>query len=240
MILAPVLVQGDGAAPQIAAAIEKFNQLQCADVLIVGRGGGSMEDLWAFNEEIVARAVAASQIPVISAVGHETDFTICDFVADLRAPTPSAAAELATPDQEELKDVLLSYRYTISHLMRTQLQYKKQQLDELSACRYLADPGFWITERHQRLDVLAERLKATMKMQVSEQKSRLASFAGKLDGLSPLKVLERGFVYASDKKGKLIADAEQLAVGDAICLQMKNGTAHCTVDAVEKAGDHHE
>ncbi len=240
VILAPVLVQGDGAALQIAEAIEKFNRLQCADVLIVGRGGGSMEDLWAFNEEIVARAVAASQIPVISAVGHETDFTICDFAADLRAPTPSAAAELATPDQEELKDVLLSYRYTISHLMRTQLRYQKQQLDELSACRYLSDPTFWITERHQRLDVLAERLKATMKMQVSEQKSRLAAFAGKLDGLSPLKVLERGFVYASDNKGRLIADAEQLTAGDAICLQMKNGIAHCTVDVVEKAGDHHE
>lgn len=240
VILAPVLVQGDGAAPQITAALEQFNRLDCADVIILGRGGGSIEDLWAFNEETVARAVAASRIPVISAVGHETDFTICDFVADLRAPTPSAAAELATPDQAELLDILRSYRYTMTQLLESRLLRWKQQVDELSASRYLSHPQVWIEDKRQQLTALTDTMTLEMRTLVSDQKSRLAALAGKLDGLSPLKVLDRGFVYATDQQGKLLTDVAQTAPGDALRLCMKNGWIDCTVDAVERAGENHE
>ena len=240
VILAPVLVQGDGAAPQIVAALERFNTLGCADVIILGRGGGSIEDLWAFNEESVARAVAASTIPVISAVGHETDFTICDFVADLRAPTPSAAAELATPDRTELLDLLLSYRYTMGQLLRSNLSRWKQQLDELSFNRYLSEPGAWLTMKQEQLHLLTDKMTMREKTIVAEQQNRLAALAGKLDGLSPLKVLGRGFVYATDKQGKIIQTVDLVTVGDSIQLRTKDGKLDCTVEAVEKAGEYHE
>ncbi|MDD5952897.1 MAG: exodeoxyribonuclease VII large subunit [Oscillospiraceae bacterium] len=234
VILAPVLVQGENAAPQIVNAIERFNALDCADVLIVGRGGGSIEDLWAFNEESVARAVAASHIPVISAVGHETDFTICDFVADLRAPTPSAAAELAVPDRDELLEVISSLQYTMEQLLRARLLHWKQQLDELSACRYLSSPEIWLTEHHRKLDTMTTRLSASLRMRTAQEQGRLSALAGKLDGLSPLKVLERGFVYATDSTGKLLTDVSETAVGDALRLRLRNGTVACTVTSVER------
>lgn len=234
VILAPVLVQGEGAAQEIADAIERFNALDCVDVLIVGRGGGSIEDLWAFNEERVARAVAASHIPIISAVGHETDFTICDFVADLRAPTPSAAAELAVPNREDLLQLLQSYRYTITQLLERRLSQWKQQVDLLSSSPYLASPDAWIRTRRESVALLTSRLRTAMKQNTAQQKTRMAVLVGKLDGLSPLKALNRGFVYAADKTGKLLTDATQVQVGDAISLTMKNGKVHCVVDEVSR------
>lgn len=234
VILAPVLVQGEGAAQEIADAIERFNALDCVDVLIVGRGGGSIEDLWAFNEERVARAVAASHIPIISAVGHETDFTICDFVADLRAPTPSAAAELAVPNREDLLQLLQSYRYTITQLLERRLSQWKQQVDLLSSSPYLASPDAWIRARRESVTLLTSRLRTAMKQNTAQQKTRMAVLVGKLEGLSPLKALNRGFVYAADKTGKLLTDATQVQVGDTIFLTMKNGKVRCVVDEVSR------
>lgn len=234
VILAPVLVQGEGAAQEIADAIERFNALDCVDVLIVGRGGGSIEDLWAFNEERVARAVAASHIPIISAVGHETDFTICDFVADLRAPTPSAAAELAVPNREDLLQLLQSYRYTITQLLERRLSQWKQQVDLLSSSPYLASPDAWIRARRESVALLTSRLRTAMKQNTAQQKTRMAVLVGKLEGLSPLKALNRGFVYAADKTGKLLTDATQVQVGDTIFLTMKNGKVRCVVDEVSR------
>lgn len=234
VILAPVLVQGEGAAQEIADAIERFNALDCVDVLIVGRGGGSIEDLWAFNEERVARAVAASHIPIISAVGHETDFTICDFVADLRAPTPSAAAELAVPNREDLLQLLQSYRYTITQLLERRLSQWKQQVDLLSSSPYLASPDAWIRTRRESVALLTSRLRTAMKQNTAQQKTRMAVLVGKLEGLSPLKALNRGFVYAADKTGKLLTDATQVQVGDTIFLTMKNGKVRCVVDEVSR------
>ena len=234
VILAPVLVQGEGAAQEIADAIERFNALDCVDVLIVGRGGGSIEDLWAFNEERVARAVAASHIPIISAVGHETDFTICDFVADLRAPTPSAAAELAVPNREDLLQLLQSYRYTITQLLERRLSQWKQQVDLLSSSPHLASPDAWIRARRESVALLTSRLRTAMKQNTAQQKTRMAVLVGKLEGLSPLKALNRGFVYAADKTGKLLTDATQVQVGDTIFLTMKNGKVRCVVDEVSR------
>ena len=234
VILAPVLVQGEGAAQEIADAIERFNALDCVDVLIVGRGGGSIEDLWAFNEERVARAVAASHIPIISAVGHETDFTICDFVADLRAPTPSAAAELAVPNREDLLQLLQSYRYTITQLLERRLSQWKQQVDLLSSSPYLASPDAWIRARRESVALLTPRLRTAMKQNTAQQKTRMTVLVGKLEGLSPLKALNRGFVYAADKTGKLLTDATQVQVGDTIFLTMKNGKVRCVVDEVSR------
>ena len=234
VILAPVLVQGEGAAQEIADAIERFNALDCVDVLIVGRGGGSIEDLWAFNEERAARAVAASHIPIISAVGHETDFTICDFVADLRAPTPSAAAELAVPNREDLLQLLQSYRYTITQLLERRLSQWKQQVDLLSSSSYLASPDAWIRARRESVALLTSRLRTAMKQNTAQQKTRMAVLVGKLEGLSPLKALNRGFVYAADKTGKLLTDATQVQVGDTIFLTMKNGKVRCVVDEVSR------
>lgn len=234
VILAPVLVQGEGAAQEIADAIERFNALDCVDVLIVGRGGGSIEDLWAFNEERVARAVAASHIPIISAVGHETDFTICDFVADLRAPTPSTAAELAVPNREDLLQLLQSYRYTITQLLERRLSQWKQQVDLLSSSPYLASPDAWIRARRESVALLTSRLRTAMKQNTAQQKTRMAVLVGKLEGLSPLKALNRGFVYAADKTGKLLTDATQVQVGDTIFLTMKNGKVRCVVDEVSR------
>ena len=228
------MVQGEGAAQEIADAIERFNALDCVDVLIVGRGGGSIEDLWAFNEERVARAVAASHIPIISAVGHETDFTICDFVADLRAPTPSAAAELAVPNREDLLQLLQSYRYTITQLLERRLSQWKQQVDLLSSSPHLASPDAWIRARRESVALLTSRLRTAMKQNTAQQKTRMAVLVGKLEGLSPLKALNRGFVYAADKTGKLLTDATQVQVGDTIFLTMKNGKVRCVVDEVSR------
>lgn len=208
VILCPVQVQGAGAAEQIAEAVARFNRLDCADVLIVGRGGGSIEDLWAFNEEIVARAVAGSQIPVISAVGHETDFTICDFVADLRAPTPSAAAELAVPDIRELAASITGVR-----------QRMRQSLG---------------LEMHRmRVDQMVDRLTRKMGRELENGKMRLAEKSAALQALSPLKVLSRGYTVALDAQGKTVKTTEKITQGDSLSLILQDGTISCTVTEVE-------
>ena len=228
IVLCPVAVQGEYAAPQIKNAIELFNERKAADVLIVGRGGGSVEELWAFNEEIVARAVAASEIPVISAVGHETDFTICDFVADLRAPTPSAAAELAVPDSFQQSEMLSAFSRRIDTAIydkigseRANVELKKATLQRLSPQNYI-----------DTLRVRCDRASITMDSLVRNafvlKAKELASACAKLDALSPLKILARGYGVAS-KGGRIVSDIGSLQKGDMINLKLSNGEAECEV-----------
>ena len=232
IVFAPVQVQGEAAAPQLAAAVRRMNEQDAADVILIGRGGGSMEDLWAFNEEIVARAVAASRIPVISAVGHETDFTICDFAADLRAPTPSAAAELAVPDRAETAAALSYQRDRLSSLLRARLSAWTQRIDALTACRALRDPLSLTETRRTQLDGLRERLLRAQGGRTEAEKARLAALCGRLDALSPLSVLARGYAIAS-RGGEVVSSAAALAPGEAFSLRFADGSVRCRAEATE-------
>ncbi len=234
VIFCPVLVQGEGAAPSIVEAIQRFNRLQAADVLIVGRGGGSIEDLWAFNEESVARAVAASAIPVISAVGHETDFTICDFVADLRAPTPSAAAELAVPDSARLTAVLDTCRSRLSGAMLSRVEAAGKNLQLLASKRCLSAPQYYVEEQAVRLDAVTHRFVAAARQQLSVADRRLAATASKLDALSPLKVLGRGYAIGYGADGGVVNTVTAVQPGDAMSWQVADGRIHCQVTSIQE------
>ncbi len=229
LVLCPVQVQGDGAADSICAALELFNQKQAADVIILGRGGGSIEDLWAFNEEPVARAVYRSEIPVISAVGHETDYTICDFVADVRAATPSAAAELAVPDARELAAQLAALHNRMLGRAAAVTAEKKAQLAALRAYPCFQSPMHFLEDEHQRLDGYAAALRAGMDRRLSDGRTALARQAAALDLLSPMKVLARGYSIAQDKRGKILTRVKQVTPGNPILLRMADGTLDCTV-----------
>ncbi len=222
VILRPCQVQGDGAAEDIAKAIGEFNKTKCADVLIVGRGGGSIEDLWAFNEEIVARAVFASEIPVISAVGHETDYTICDFVADLRAPTPSAAAECAVPDIFELKSDLVYLRQHIFSLTRNRVDLEKSKLVSLEKTLSLCDPVTNINEQRKELVYLTDKLTTLTNSVLDSNKSKISALAGKLDALSPLRVISRGYALV-EKDDKPITKVKDLQKDDIISIKLSDG-----------------
>ena len=228
IVFCPVLVQGEGAAPQIVKALEEMNRRQAADVIILGRGGGSLEDLWAFNEESVARAVAASQIPVISAVGHETDFTICDFAADCRAATPSAAAELAVPDQLALKAFLLSVEGSLVRQVLGILERSRQRLDELVGRSPLMQPQKLFGEPTNRLQQLQEALERAARGAVSEKRHAFSLQAEKLQALSPLAVLGRGYSIA-EKEGALLKSVKEVLPGDTIRAHLRDGYMDCTV-----------
>lgn len=234
IVFCPVLVQGEGAAPQIVDALARFNRLLCADVIILGRGGGSLEDLWPFNEEMVARAVAASGIPVISAVGHETDFTICDFVADLRAPTPSAAAELAVPDRAELE---YTVRYDLSRLkqsMRKKLTGLKQNLDALTSRYSFKNPFNLIELERIRTDQLAVRLNQSMRGKTADARSALSSVSGRLNALSPLATLSRGYSITYGQNGRVVTRVSDVKTGERISVLLNEGTLGCVVDSMEE------
>jgi exodeoxyribonuclease VII large subunit len=233
IVFCPVPVQGTDAAPQIVKAIEKFNRLKCADVLIVGRGGGSLEDLWPFNEEIVARAVAASHIPVISAVGHETDFTICDFAADLRAPTPSAAAELAVPDKTELMAYLRNLKQRLEQAMDSMLSDAHQRLDKLLESHAFRNPQERLELQRIKIDQLSSALKSDMIQQLQKCKNILSNESGKLNALSPLAVLSRGYAVACNKEGFPLTQASQVSKGSVLLLKMNDGDIKCTVQEVK-------
>ena len=234
IILYPVLVQGDGAAPQIAEAIDYFNETNSADVLIVGRGGGSAEDLWAFNEEIVAYAIYRSRIPVISAVGHETDFTISDFVADLRAPTPSAAAELAVPDKAELLDRLDYLSHHCVQAMSDILSRRRTELEYVTSSPYLKNPLILIRQKQMYFDSVAAKIHNAVKFSVAEEKMKFAKTAATLDSLSPFKVLARGYSMVTDKDGKIIASSENLKKDDIVNIKFSKGNAECVVLSSEE------
>lgn len=236
IVFIPVLVQGEGAVPQIVEALQMFHHLRCVDVIILGRGGGSLEDLWAFNEEAVARAVAASDIPIISAVGHETDVTICDFAADLRAPTPSAAAELAVPDQEEIAGLLYGYQYRLRQSMERTYQQCRESFLQATQCRFWKHPEELVSLRKMEVDRQSQRLIAGVRQHLTEIQSSLASLSGTLDALSPLKVLSRGYAMASDQNGKTVVAPDQVKPGESLTLQFSKGTIGCTVDSVSVTG----
>ncbi len=228
IILAPVEVQGVNAAPQIVKAIESFNSGDFADVLIVGRGGGSIEDLWAFNEESVARAVFNSRVPVISAVGHETDFTICDFVADLRAPTPSAAAELAVPDIRDDKIFLSSVVRHIESVLNDRIEKEESKLKLFNENLKFKNPVALIDERLNTVDYLYSSVLSYVQKRITSDETRFLSLASAIDAMSPLKVMSRGYAVVYKDK-KIVPLAEQLKKGDVFTLKFSDGEKECEV-----------
>ncbi len=225
----PVKVQGPGAAAEIADAIRGFNELAPdTDVLLVGRGGGSIEDLWAFNEEIVARAIAGSEIPVISCVGHETDTTIADFVADLRAPTPSAAAEMAVPEKAAVLDRVAEQLRAVEQILRDNLNSLGRRLAYAAAHPLLSDPRRLWEQRVQRVDELAARLPEALRRRLETLGLRLGAAAGRLDAISPLNVLARGYAIATSK-GKVLTSARQVKKGDPVTVRLSEGELQCEV-----------
>ncbi len=228
VVLRPCKVQGDGAAEDVALAIDEFNRGDFADVLIVGRGGGSIEDLWAFNEEVLARAVYNSKIPVISAVGHETDYTICDFVADLRAPTPSAAAECAVPDIKELKSNLLQYRQQLFLFTKNIIEQQKQRLSVLEKNTAFRDPAVIVNENRKELVYLSEKLFSFTENALLNEKNKISRFAGKLDALSPLGVISRGYAIAKNND-KIISKITDVNKGDEIVVSVSDGNFKAVV-----------
>jgi exodeoxyribonuclease VII large subunit len=235
IIINPVRVQGKEAAEEIAQAIKEFNQYKEVDLLIVGRGGGSLEDLWAFNEEIVARAIYNSKIPIISAVGHEIDFTIADFVADLRAPTPSAAAELAVKDRTELLKEMNSIFRKLIYFQSNLIEYSKQRLKGLMESYGLRRPMDFVIQRSQRTDDLLKTLIKSIKNSFEFRKKSLSLVLGKLNALSPLAVFERGFSLTR-KLPELIVikDASWLEVDDLVEVKFLKGKIESKVKKIDK------
>lgn len=247
----PVRVQGAEASREIAAAIRWANLHDVADLLITGRGGGSMEDLWAFNEEIVARAIYASEIPVISAVGHEPDITIADFVADLRASTPSNAAELAVPDQQEIRAALQGDKERLEGALSVKLARYRQRLERLADSRPMTEPAAYFREKRLLLDYQSGRLAHGLRRCALEQRERLGrlsaalpgagalltagrrerlnALAAALDAMSPLKVLSRGYAIAQREDGKAVSSVGDVAPGDKLKLKLSDGSVECQV-----------
>ena len=225
----PVRVQGAEAPGEIAGAIAWANQHRAADLLITGRGGGSMEDLWAFNEEIVARAIYASDIPIISAVGHEPDVTIADFAADLRAATPSNAAELAVPDQNEIYAGLWGLGDRLGRAMTRQLEAGRAALERARRCRVLQEPMGYVDDKRVLLDYQRERLAHGLRGALSRERERFARSAAALDALSPLKVLGRGYGIPRRTDGGVIRSVKEVDTGDRLELRLSDGSLTCTV-----------
>ena len=235
IVVYPALVQGENAASSLISGIRYFNDTGSADVIIIGRGGGSIEDLWAFNDENLAKTVCASEIPVISAVGHETDFTICDFAADLRAPTPSAAAELAVPDTAELKHKINNIISRESAVLLQMLSAKRETLARYEKSRYLSSPGHMIDDRRMTLVLSSERL-MTSAAHVNEiKKHALSALSGKLEALSPLAVLSRGYGVVSSEEGKVIKEIADVSVGDKITVKVRDGEIYAGVSGTVAA-----
>ena len=230
VLLLPVRVQGVEAPPEIVGAIRYANRHQLADVIITGRGGGSIEDLWAFNDERVARAIFASEIPVISAVGHEPDVTIADFVADKRASTPSNAAELAVPERRDLIKHLQSAEAAMTKSVLAGLEKAAARLDNVRQKRVMQDPMATIDDRRLHLDNVQQRMGLTAQRKLSGQMQRFTRLAASLDALSPLKVLGRGFAMAQKEDGTVLRSAAQVCLGERIEVQLGEGTLGCTVD----------
>ncbi len=234
VMILPVRVQGVEAPAEIAGAIRYANRYHLADLIITGRGGGSIEDLWAFNDERVARAVYDSEIPVISAVGHEPDVTICDFVADVRAATPSNGAELAAPDQTQLLEQLQSAQTRLFEAMTKQLKLSRQALSALSGKRVLQSPENYLQDKRMQLDYLHQQLIASSQRQLAQKKQRFIHLTASLEAMSPLKVLARGYSVVRDADGALITSAAAVHPGDKIRIQMQKGSLSACVEQAEE------
>lgn len=232
IVFCPVLVQGEGAHLQLTYAVNLFNSERAADVIIIGRGGGSIEDLWEFNDEGLARAVYNSDIPVISAVGHETDFTICDFVADMRAPTPSAAAELAVPDANELQYALSALKNRMFLNVSSGIADRRSRLEYLTSKGALKSPDEMLSNRSQRLDTAFSKMLSSYENRIGGKKVEFISAATALSKLDPMSVLMRGFAFVSDKNGKNVYSSQALAKGDKINVRFHDGSAVCEVKEI--------
>lgn len=232
IVFCPVLVQGEGAHLQLTDAVNLFNSERAADVIIIGRGGGSIEDLWEFNDEGLARAVYNSEIPVISAVGHETDFTICDFVADMRAPTPSAAAELAVPDANELQYALSALKNRMFLNVSSGIADRRSRLEYLTSKGALKSPDEMLSNRSQRLDTAFSKMLSSYENRIGGKKVEFISAATALSKLDPMSVLMRGFAFVSDKNGKNVYSSQALAKGDEINVRFHDGSAVCEVKEI--------
>ena len=238
--LLPVRVQGPEAPPEIVGAIRYANRYKVADLIITGRGGGSIEDLWAFNDERVARAIFDSEIPVISAVGHEPDVTIADFVADVRAATPSHAAEIAVPDQGELLEKLQSARLHMARSQSKRLELLRRRLETLAGKRVLTDPMAVIQDKRMLLAHLQKNLGYAASTRLSRPRQRLGALAASLDAMSPLKVLGRGFAMATDQKGQVLRRAADVSPGDRVSVTLAEGRLDCRVENAYTEEDTHE
>ena len=226
--LLPVAVQGEGAAEKIAKAISTMNEQNLADVIIIARGGGSLEDLWPFNEEIVARAIAESEIPVISAVGHETDFTIADFVADLRAPTPSAAAELAVADINQIQNKIENNRNQLKHLLKNKIEVMKLRYEKCMHSRVYTNPLQPINEAYFKIDNLTKNIQNAIQIKLQGNKSDFAKMISKLETLSPLHTLMRGYTV-TQKENKIVNSVKLLRKEDIVQLKFYDGEAEAKI-----------
>lgn len=222
IVLCPVLVQGESASAQLVNAVNIFNEYDCADVIIIGRGGGSIEDLWAFNSEELAYAIYASNIPVISAVGHETDFTICDFVSDLRAPTPSAAAELAVPDKEELIAYYNSQKQYLTSILDNKISKANRVLSEYKLVLNENSPEKQITKYNENLSLFRNRLESLMNEKLNTAFEKIHKNGGKLEALNPVSVLQRGYSVA-EKDGKIVSSVNDVKTDDILNITLKDG-----------------
>ena len=238
VMILPVRVQGAEAPAEIAGAIRYANKYRLADVIITGRGGGSMEDLWAFNDERVARAIFASEIPVVSAVGHEPDVTISDFVADVRAATPSNGAELVAPDREDLQKRLAQMQARMQAAMERQLKLSRQRLDALSEKRVLQSPMNYVQDKRMLLEYSRERLTAASRHLLQGKKEQFVRLTAALDAMSPLKVLARGYSVVRSADGSILQESSGAAPGDTITVDLRSGGLRAEVREVWE--DRHE
>ena len=223
VLVYPALVQGEGAVPSLLEGLRYFSESRAADVVIIGRGGGSLEDLWAFNDESLARAVRACPVPVISAVGHETDFTICDFASDLRAPTPSAAAELAVPETTELQQKFRNVIDRMKTLLRKDVEQKRQLLEHYADARVLRQPESYIAEKRIALDMVFDKLSGAMKNELAGHRADFAALTGKLEALNPMAVIARGYGAVYTPEGKVLKSVRAVKPGDTFTLRMQDG-----------------
>ncbi|MBQ3792004.1 MAG: exodeoxyribonuclease VII large subunit, partial [Clostridia bacterium] len=240
ILICPATVQGSEAPQSLVRAINRMSALRVCDVLIIGRGGGSMEDLWCFNDEGLARAIAACPIPVISAVGHETDFTISDFVADLRAPTPSAAAELALPDVLELKKQLRLSLSRMTSVMEGKIRRDRDMVRKVSSSYYLQKPDSFLEDRKLQIDRLADSMLKCMNYQKDARRNSLKALSSSLNALSPLSVLSRGYSIVYDEKGDIVKRSESLKPGNRVSIVFGDGISHAEIveDERGEVNDH--
>lgn len=230
VIVCPVLVQGPDAPSDICSMIEYINQHKLADLIIAGRGGGSIEDLWGFNDEGVARAIYNSEIPVVSAVGHEPDVTISDFVADIRAATPSNAAEIAVPDAISLRRNLKDFEVRIFSALTSKLNFYKETLKNISEKKVMKSPQNFFQDRRLALDFLSEKLSGGMSRSIYKSREKFTALVSALDAMSPLKVISRGYSIASKDDGKIIKKVSDISSGEKINIRVQDGSIKCTVD----------
>jgi len=234
LYLVPVKVQGDGAAAEIAAGIERLNSEPRVDVIIVARGGGSLEDLWSFNEEIVARAISSSIKPVVSAVGHETDTTISDMVADRRAATPSVAGELVVPVKADLMKLIDRQRLRLQRAAKMLLAIARERFRRAAACRFLLNPSLLVAERRLRVMNCSRELESLFKHFAARARNRFAILFARLHGLNPSLLLRRGYIMAADSEGRVVNSVDQVRVGQRLELQLVDGRVLVTANEIDK------